>query len=157
MDPTALIALARHGEEIATARAFLQRARATRVVLLVHTPDGETAMLDATPEGVEITEGETVTIIPATAAVPVPPRALPEIRPTPASAIHIDTVTGELAAPLGTVDHLAQVTLALAKAFGGLTVATAEFPTHDPSLPITFAAREGERVVLQAGDEQYEL
>ncbi|MDA0165364.1 hypothetical protein OM076_34160 [Solirubrobacter ginsenosidimutans] len=157
MDPTALIALARHGEEIATARAFLQKAHATRVVLLLHTPDGETAMLDSTPEGVEITEGDTVTQIPATAAVPVPPRALPEIRPTPATAIHIDTTTGELAAPLGTVDHLAEITLALAKAFGGLTVATAEFPTHDPSLPITFAAREGERVVLQAGDEQYEL
>jgi hypothetical protein len=157
MDPAALIALARHGEEIATARVFLQKAHATRVVLLVHTPAGETAMLDSTPEGVEITEADTVTQIPATAAVPVPPRALPEIRPTPATAIHIDTTTGELAAPLGTVDHLAEITLALAKAFGGLTVATAEFPTHDPSLPITFAAREGERVVLQAGDEQYEL
>ena len=47
--------------------------------------------------------------------------------------------------------------MALAKAFGGLTVATAEFATHDPGLPITFAAREGERVVLQAGDDQFEL
>jgi hypothetical protein len=114
MDPTALIALARHGEEIATARAFLRQAQAIRVVLLLHTPDGETAMLDSTPEGVEITEGDTVAVIPATAAVPVPPRALPEIRPTPASAIHIDTVTGELAAPLGTIDHYAEVTLAWA-------------------------------------------
>jgi hypothetical protein len=157
MDPSALIALARHSEEIATARAFLQRARANRVVLLVHTPDGETAMLDATPDGVEITEGDAVAFIPATAAVPAQPRALPEIRPTPATAIQIDTVTGELAAPLGTVDHLAEVTLALAKTFGGLTVATAEFATHDPDVPITFAAREGERVVLQAGDELYEL
>ena len=47
--------------------------------------------------------------------------------------------------------------LALASAFGGRTVATAEFATHDPHLPITFAAREGERVVLAAGDAQYEL
>ena len=47
--------------------------------------------------------------------------------------------------------------LALAKAFGGLTVATAEFATRDPELPITFAAREGERVVLGAGDAQFEL
>src|SRR3954452_12631085 len=157
MDPTALIALARHGEEIATARAFLQRAHANRVVLLVHSPDGETAMLDCTPEGVEITEGDTIAVIPATAVAPAPPRRLPEIRPTPASAIHIDTITGELAAPLGTIDHYAQVTLALARAFGGLTVATAESSPRAPALPITFAAREGERVVLQAGDEQYEL
>ena len=47
--------------------------------------------------------------------------------------------------------------LALARAFGGLTVATAEFATSDPDLPITFAARDGEPVVLGAGDAQYEL
>jgi len=109
------------------------------------------------PTVISFTEGDTLAFIPATAAVPAAPRPLPEIRPTPASAIHIDTITGELAAPLGTIDHLAEVTMALAKAFGGLTVATAEFATHDPGLPITFAAREGERVVLQAGEEQYEL
>ena len=157
MDPAALIALARHSEEIATIRAFQQAAQASRVVLLIHTPEGENAMLESTREGVEITEGDTLAFIPATAAVPAAPRPLPEIRPTPASAIHIDTTTGELAAPLGTIDHLAEVTMALAKAFGGLTVATAEFATHDPDLPITFAAREGERVVLQAGDDQFEL
>src|SRR3954470_19502091 len=157
MDPAALIALARHGEEIATIRAFQQASKATRVVLLIHTPEGENAMLESTPEGLEITEGETLAFIPATAAVPVPSRALPQIRPTPPTAIHLDPETGELAAPLGTIDHLAEITLGLAKAFGGLTVATAEFQTHDPNLPITFAAREGERVVLQAGDDQFEL
>jgi hypothetical protein len=157
MDPTALMALARHSEEIATIRAFQHASHATRVVLLIHTPEGENAMLESTQEGLEITEGDTVAFIPPTAAVPAPPRALPQIRPTPASAISLDRGTGELAAPLGTIDHLAEVTLALAKAFGGLTVATAEFPTHDPDLPITFAARDGERVVLQAGDDQFEL
>jgi hypothetical protein len=157
MDPSALIALARHGEEVATVRAFQAAAHALRVVLIVHTPEGETAMLESTGEGLEITEGDTVAFIPATASVPAPPRPLPQIRPAPASAIHIDTLTGELAAPLGTVEHLADITLALAKAFGGLTVATAEFGTDAPEVPITFAAREGERVVLQAGDDQFEL
>jgi hypothetical protein len=157
MDPTALIALARHGEEVATIRTFQAASHALRVILIVHTPEGENAMLESTAEGLEITEGDTVTFIPPTAAVPAPSRPLPQIRPTPATAIHIDTITGELAAPLGTIDHLAEVTLALAKAFGGLTVATAEFATQDPEVPITFAAREGEPIVLQAGDEQYEL
>ena len=82
---------------------------------------------------------------------------MPEIRPAPATAVHIDVDTGELAAPLGTVEHLASSTLALARAFGGLTVATAEFATDDPEFPITFAAREGEPVVLAAGDAQFEL
>lgn len=157
MDPAALIALARHSEEIATIRAFQRAAGATRVVLIIHTPEGESAMLDSTAQGVEITEGDTVAFIPADATVPTPARPLPEIRPTPPSAIHLDPTTGELAAPLGTIDHLAQITLALAGAFGGMTVATAEFQTHDPQLPITFAAREGERVVLQAGEDQFEL
>ncbi|WP_028067063.1 hypothetical protein [Solirubrobacter soli] len=157
MDPAALIALARHSEEIATIRTFQQASHATRVVLLIHTPEGENAMLESTAEGLEITEGDTLAFIPADATVPAPARPLPEIRPTPASAIHLDPNTGELAAPLGTIDHLASITLALAAAFGGLTVATAEFQTHDPQLPITFAAREGEPVVLQAGDDQFEL
>ena len=157
MDPAALIALARHSEEAATIRTFQAASRAVRVVLIVHTPEGENAMLESTEDGLEITEGDTTAFIPTDAAVPAAPRALPQIRPAPASAIHIDTATGELAAPLGTIDHLAEITLALAAAFGGLTVATAEFATRDAELPITFAAREGERVVLQAGEEQYEL
>ena len=158
MDPAALMALARHSEEVATIRAFQERSRAARVVLLVAGGADRTTMIDADDTGaVEITEGEVVAFIPPNAAAPTAPRALPEIRPAPATAIHIDTGTGELAAPLGTVEHLAQSVLALARAFGGLTVATAEFATDDPDTPITFAAREGERVVLAAGDAQYEL
>jgi hypothetical protein len=157
MDPSALMALARHSEEIATVRAFRQRSGASRVMLLVAAGEDQTTLIECEAEGVEVTEGDDVAYIPATAAVPAAPRPLPDIRPTPASAIHLDEITGELAAPLGTVDHLAGIVLALARAFGGLTVATAEFATHDPNLPITFAAREGERVVLAAGDAQYEL
>ncbi|HWK25878.1 MAG TPA: hypothetical protein VNS09_04905 [Solirubrobacter sp.] len=145
----------RHTEAIATLRAFRSRSNARRAVLLLHTDAGLTAMLDADPNGVELTEGDDVAFIPNDAPVPATPRPLPEIREVPASAIHIDTTTGQLSAPIGTIDHLADITRALAATFGGLTVATAEFATH--GLPITFAAREGEPVVLQAGDEQFEL
>jgi hypothetical protein len=158
MDPSALMALARHSEEVATVRVFRERSGASRVVLLVEGTAGETAMVECDPTGaIEITEGDDVAVIPANAAIPGPARQLPDIRPTPASAIRLDEITGELAAPLGTIDHLAEIVLALASTFGGLTVATAEFATSDPQLPITFAAREGERVVLAAGDTQYEL
>ena len=146
------MALARHGEAIATARAFQERSGAQRVVLLLEPA----TMIDATDD-IEVTEDDAVAIIPAAQAVPVPSKPLPDIRPTPASAITIDVESGELHAPIGTVEHLADSVLALARAFGGLTVATAEFATSDPDLPITLAAREGERVVLGAGDAQYEL
>jgi hypothetical protein len=158
VDPGTLMALARHGEAIATARAFLGRSGAQRVVLLVDLGDGEAAMVDCDATGdTEVVEREAVAFIPATAAVPVAPKPLPQVRPTPATAIDIDVDTGELAAPLGAIDHLASSVLAVARAFGGLTVATAEFPTRDPELPITVAARDGEPVVLAAGDAQYEL
>jgi hypothetical protein len=105
----------------------------------------------------EVTERDETVWIPAEAEAPAMPRALPDIRPVPPAAINIDVTTGQLAAPLGTVSHLAESVLALAASFGGLTVATAEFATRDPELPITFAAREGEPVVLEAGDAQYQL
>jgi hypothetical protein len=141
---------------IATARAFLERSGAQRVVLLLDRGDGAATMVDATRDGTEITEDEESVVIPADKPQGLP-KPLPEIRPTPATAISINVETGELHAPLGTVDHLAESVLALARAFGGLTVATAQFPTSDPDLPITLAAREGEPVVLGAGEAQYEL
>jgi hypothetical protein len=151
MDPSALMALARHSEEVATVRVFRERSGANHVALLLETAYGETALVECDATGaIEITEGEDVAVIPANAAIPGPARPLPDIRPTPATAIRLDEITGELAAPLGTIDHLAEIVLALASSFGGLTVATAEFATNDPQLPITFAAREGERVVLAA-------
>jgi hypothetical protein len=47
--------------------------------------------------------------------------------------------------------------LALARAFGGRSVATADFATRDPELPLTIAAREGEPLVLAAGDRRFLL
>ena len=133
MDSAALAALARHGEAIATARAFKQRAGAQRVVLLLDRGGGEAAMIDcdAALHATEVTEGETIAVIPETAAVPVAPKPLPEIRATPASALTIDIDTGELAAPLGTVEHLASSVLALAREQGaaGMEVITGEDDT----------------------------
>jgi hypothetical protein len=135
----------------ATANAFRERAQALRVVLLLDL--GRTVMIDCDAAGTEVTDRGSVTAITGSAA----PKPLPDLRPTPASAISLDLETGELAAPLGTVQHLADAVTALARAFGGRTVATAEFATRDPELPITFAAREGEPVVLEAGDAQYQV
>ena len=140
-------------EAIATAKAFQERSGATRVVLLLEDDNG-TVMIDVEPHSITVTENDTTTAVDAPTAQPKP---LHRLTPVPATAITINTETGELAAPLGTIEHLARATHDLAAAFGGRTVATAEFATSDPELPITFAAREGERVVLGAGDAQYEL
>jgi hypothetical protein len=68
-----------------------------------------------------------------------------------------DPETGELAAPIGSVQLLAASVLSLARSFGGRSVATATFATRDPELPLTVAAREGEPVVLDIGGRHFAL
>jgi hypothetical protein len=152
-------ALARHAEAVATIRAFARQAGALRVVLLVDSGDGSAAtMLDCAPDGaVELAEHETRWSVPAGTPVPAQPRPLPELRPPPRTALTIDPFSGELEAPLGVVANLARGVLGLAAAFGGRSVATADFATRDPEMPITIAAREGEPLVLAAGDRRFVL
>ena len=149
-------ALARHAEAIATVRAFAARSRAERVVLLVDPGDGSTAtMLDWTAGTLELTErDETYEVDDAFDAQP---RPLPAVRPPPPTALSVDPETGELEAPIGAIANLGQAVLALAAAFGGRSVATAEFATRDPETPITIAARVGEPLVLAAGDRRFVL
>ena len=152
-------ALARHAEAIATVRAFAERSGAQRVVLLVDPGDGTTAtMLDCAPDGaLELTDGGDTVKIPAATPVSAPPRAFPDLRPPPPTALAVNPDSGELEAPLGVIANLAQAVLGLATAFGGRSVATADFATRDPEIPITIAAREGEPLVLAAGDRRFVL
>jgi hypothetical protein len=155
-NPAALEAVARNAEAIATVREFLARSEALRVVLLVDRDPP--AMLDAAPGGaIELTDEGEPYDVPAEMPVPAPPRALPDIRPTPSSALKADPVTGELAAPIGAIANLGHAVLGLAGAFGGRSVATAEFATHDPDLPMTIVAREGEPLLLAVGEGRFEL
>ena len=114
MDESTLIA-------IATARAFQQGSHAQRVVVILDRPGEEPLMIEVDEFlDAEVTEGEHVATLPHNAGLDTPPKPLPELRPTPPSAIAIDLETGELAAPIGTIDHLKDAVLALAGAFGGL-------------------------------------
>jgi hypothetical protein len=159
VDPEALQALTRHAEAIATVRDFAARAGAERVIALVDRgEDHEPAMLECAGDGdIQLTDDGRTWVIPAAAPSPAPPRPLPEVRPAPASSITADPETGELSAPLGAVANLARAVLELARTFGGRSVATADFPTRDPALPITIAAREGEPLLLAVGDGRFVL
>jgi hypothetical protein len=151
-------ALARHAEAVATVRAFAERSGALRVVLLVDVGDGNAAtMLDCAGGTLELTAPDGAWQVPAGMPVDARPRELPDLRPPPPTALAIDTATGELEAPLGAVANLGRAVLGLASAFGGRSVATADFATRDPDLPITIAAREGEPLVLAAGDRRFVL
>jgi hypothetical protein len=152
-------ALVRHAEAIATVRAFRERSGALRVVLLVDRGDDTAAaMLECGPGGaLELTEGDRTLEVPAGMSVDAAPRALPDIRPAPPASVSIEPETGQLEAPLGAVANLGDAVLGLAGAFGGRSVATAEFATRDAGLPITIAAREGEPLVIAVSDRRFEL
>jgi hypothetical protein len=85
----------------------------------------------------------------------VVPAVTPDVRPVPATALTVDPETGELAAPIGVLASMAGAVLALAGAFGGRSVATAEFATRDADRPLAIAARPGEPVVAQLGAETF--
>ena len=157
-DAAALEAIARNADAIATVRAFAARSQALRVVLLVDRGDAEpAAMLDAAGGALELTDEHGTHAVPAETPVPAVPRELPEIRPAPSSALRADPVSGELAAPIGAIANLGGAVLGLARAFGGRSVATAEFATHDPELPMTIVARDGEPLLLAVGDGRFAL
>jgi hypothetical protein len=140
-------------EAAGAARAFAERSGALRVVLIVDRD--EPLMVDCDQAGdIELTAEDELTTISADEPLGTPP-GVPDVRAVPATAISIDETTGELAAPLGSIDHLVQALQELARALGGRSVATAEFATQ--TQPITLAAREGEPPVLAVGDREYRL
>jgi hypothetical protein len=142
---------------LATLEDFAARTGAGRVVALLDQGD------DAPPVLVERLEDGALQVTEDTEPVAespdpdVAPLALGDLRPVPASAMTADPDTGELAAPIGSVQMLADSVLALAQAFGGRSVATATFETRDPELPLTVAAREGDPIVLDIGGRQFAL
>jgi hypothetical protein len=147
--------LARHAAAVATVRAFADAANAQRVTAVLDT--AEPALVEwAAGEPLRVTEGETTHDVPE--GVPLG-RPLPfaEVRPPPPSAVAVDPEVGELAAPLGSIANLAEGVLSLAQAFGGRSVATADFATRDPELPLTIAARAGEPILVAVGDRHFAL
>jgi len=151
-------ALVRHARALATARAFGRAAGAERVVLLIDQGEDEpVAMVEwEAPDTARVTEGQATHELAGVDAG-ARPLDLPEVRAIPASTLEVDPDTGELAAPIGAVSHLAESVVALAGAFGGRSVATADFPTRRPALALTVAGRPGEPVVLAVGDQRFEL
>jgi hypothetical protein len=137
---------------LATVTDFADRGGAERVVVLLDADPP--LMVERREDGaLEVTAGEQAR--PAAPPRGVAPLPLPGLCRVPASALSADPETGELAAPIGTVQLLVDSVRALARALGGRSVATASFPTRDPGAPLTVAAREGEPVVLDIAGRHF--
>ena len=149
--------MSRFAVALATLQDFADRTGAERVVALLDQGDeAPPVLVERLEDGaLQVTEdAEPVVETPEPGVVPL---ALGDLRPVPASAMSADLDTGELAAPIGSVQLLADSVLALARALGGRSVATATFATRDPGVPLTVAAREGDPIVLDIGGRQFAL
>jgi len=150
-------AVGRHAVALASVRELAVRAGALRVVLLVDEgDDGEATMVEWAQDGtLDLTEAGITEAVALAAIAEVAPVALPDVVAVPATALTVDPDTGELAAPLGALAGMAEAVVALAAAFGGRSVATAEFATREPDSPLMLAARTGEPVIAQLGGETF--
>jgi len=147
----------RYAVALATLEDFAARTGAERVVALLDRGDEAPPVLVQRLEdgALQVTEDADPVAVPGDPAVA--PHPLGDLRAVPATAVSADPETGELAAPLGSVQLLADSVLALARSFGGRSVATATFATRDPAVPLTVAAREGEPVLLDIAGRHFTL
>jgi hypothetical protein len=142
---------------LATLEDFAARTGAERVVALLDQGDAAPPVLVERLEDGALQVTEDAEPVAATAPPDVAPHPLGSLRTVPPTALTADPDTGELAAPLGSVQLLAESVLALARCFGGRSVATATFATRDPDVPLTVAAREGEPIVLDIAGRHFVL
>lgn len=151
--------IARHGRAIATVCAFSEGSGAERVAVVLDPGGGAESVLLECVTGLplEVTAGAATYLVPAEATAGIAPFDLDIPRAPPGTAMELDLEAQRVLAPVGAVSALADGVLALAQALGGRTVVAADFATSDAERPLTIAARDGEGVVLAAGDQQFEL
>jgi hypothetical protein len=139
-----------------TLRGFALASGALAVTLLLDQGADTPPLLAECPASgvVQLSEGEDVVQLdPAhLAAAPLP---LPDVRPLP--PFDVDALRAEIVAPLGGIEHLARAVRELGGAFPGRSVLTVTFATTDPDVPLHFAARAGDPMVLSLGDEVFEM
>ena len=145
---------------MATVRDFAARSRAEQVLVLLDTGDDEApTMLEWRSQApLELTDGGITWEVPDEIVAGADPLPLPEIVPAaPASSIHVDLEAGTVEAPPRALPSLCDAVRALASAFGGRSVASADWPTRQGGRPLTVAARPGEPAVLGVGDQLFEI
>lgn len=145
---------------MATVRAFGTRSNAEQVLVLLDTgEDGAATMLEWRPDvPLELTDGGITWEVPHDIAAQAPPLPLPDVAAAvPPSAIDVDLEAGTVEAPPGALPALCRAVITLADAFGGRSVASADWPTRRPGQPLTIAARPGEPAVMGVGDQLFEV
>lgn len=143
---------------IATLREFLHRSGAVRAVAVVDGTDaGEgPAVVDVGRLApIEVQHGERLVHLPHAIELDAEPLGSVEVKQLP--PFTVDPESGEVAATIGGVEHLARATRELAHVIGGRTACLVQFDTTTPDVRFGIAAQAGEPFVLTIGDEEFPM
>jgi hypothetical protein len=142
-------------EVVVTLREFLHRSGATRACAVVPGMD-EPALVDVGRlQPVEVAIGERVVQLPHALELPALPLPLGDVRQLP--HFDVDREKGEVASPLGGLEHYGEAVLHLAEVLGIGSVALATWATNDPETPLSISARGGDPLVVALGEEEFEM
>jgi hypothetical protein len=137
-------------------REFLHRAGAVRALAIVDLP-GDPALVDCVQlQPIEVTVGDRSVVLPHTVELDAPALPVPHVTQLP--PFEVKAQEGEVASPLGGLEHYARAVSALATAVpGARSIAMATWSTSDPEAPLSITARGGEPFIVSLGEEQWEL
>lgn len=135
-------------------REFLHRSGALRVIAMTDTePQAVVDCPRLAP--VEISTPQRTVALPHGAELAAEPACTVAVTQLP--PFEVDASAGEVASPLGGLEHYGRAVLALAAGLGGRSVAMATFETTDADTPLSLSARVGEPLVVTLGEEEFEM
>lgn len=138
---------------VETLRAFLHDSGALRVAAIVETHEAVVDVGRLAP--IEVTDPTGIRHLPHAIELEAEPLLRPRVAQLP--PFDVDAEQGTVIGTMGGLDMMAQALLELSGAFGGRSVALAQFATSTPDLQLTLTARPGERVLVTIGETEFEL
>jgi hypothetical protein len=137
-------------------RDFLHKSGAVEVQAVVERPDGPPALITCGRlQPIEVVEGDRTVHLPHAVELDATPPDLEQIPPLP--PVEVDAEQGVITGPLGGVEAMARITVALAEHLGGQSVALAFFATTNADVPLGIGARPGDEPVVTLGEQQFTL
>ena len=141
---------------VALLRAFIHDSGAIRSVAVVEREGEAAAIVDCERlKPIEVTAGGRTVALPHAIDLDVPEPDVPKVRQLP--PFEVDAASGEIAAPMGGMEHYAEAVIGLSRRLGPRDVALATWHTNDAAAPLTITARGNDPVVVALGEDSYEM
>lgn len=140
---------------VETLRCFLHDSGAVRAVAVIDSAD-EPAIVDvARLAPIEVTTNAGMVHLPHAIELDAEAILSPRVHQLPPFDVDVEAAT--VIGTMGGVDMIADALKQLAAAFGGDSVAMAQFPTSTNDVQLTISARIDEPVIVAIGEDQFEL